>query len=142
MHPIPKPLQVKFADRLRNKAVPIKNHGAFKKWLRYYRDFCQKYHFPATQKEILPPFLRKLQEKRQTKVQQDLAGCAIGVFYEIMDGNPPNQISLMGQGNTLARKRKHKDMMQRSVHEDSSKPWWGPQCGSSEGLQPPKRASA
>ncbi len=30
--------------------------------------------------------------------------------------------------------------MQRFVHEDSSKPWWGPQCGSPESLQPPKRA--
>ncbi len=58
-----------------------------------------------------------------------------------MDGKPSNQKSIMDQRNTMARKRNNQDVMQRSVHEDASKPWWGPQGGSAESLQPPKRAS-
>jgi len=32
---------------LRNTAVPKKMHGLYRKWLRYYLDFCKKYDFPA-----------------------------------------------------------------------------------------------
>jgi len=47
------------------------NHRSFKKWLRYYLDFCEKYQFPAARKESLPEFLGKLREKRQTRAQQE-----------------------------------------------------------------------
>jgi hypothetical protein len=40
-------------------------------------DFCEKYKLPARQKESLPEFLRKLQEKRQTKAQQEQAASVI-----------------------------------------------------------------
>jgi hypothetical protein len=59
--------------------------------LRYYLDFCDKHHFPAAHRESLPHFLRKLQEKRQTKAQQEPAASAIGLFYEILGERPPTQ---------------------------------------------------
>ena len=61
--------------------------GAYKKWLRYYLDFCQKYHFPPIHKDSLPPLIRKLQEKKQTKVQQEQAVMAITVYYEVLTAN-------------------------------------------------------
>jgi hypothetical protein len=51
--------------------------------LRYYLDFCQKYNFPPAQADSLPRFVRKLQEKKQTTVQQEQAACAIKLYYEI-----------------------------------------------------------
>lgn len=64
---IPSTLQKKFEIYLKNKAIPDKHHGVYKKWLRYYLDFCLKYNFPPRQKESLSQFIQKLHEKRQTK---------------------------------------------------------------------------
>ena len=74
---IPSALQAQFEEYLRNKAIPNSLQGAYKKWLRYYLDFCQKYRFPPIHKDSLPHFIRKLQEKKQTKVQQEQAVMAI-----------------------------------------------------------------
>ena len=75
---IPSALQAQFEEHLGNKRVPTGLHGMYKKWLRYYLDFCQKYHCPAAHKQSLPKFIQKLQEKKQTKVQQEQAMTAIG----------------------------------------------------------------
>ena len=70
---IPTALLTKFETSLRNLSIPKSLHGTYKKWLRYYLDFCQKYHFPHAQRESLPHFLNKLQEKKQTRSQQQQA---------------------------------------------------------------------
>ena len=45
----------------KNKEIPVKFQGEYKKWLQYY--LCRKYTFPETNQESLPPFIRKLEEK-------------------------------------------------------------------------------
>ena len=80
---IPAVLKAQFKRCLQNKGIPEKNHGMYKKWLRYYLDFCSKYNFPQQQKESLPHFLKKLQEKRQTKAQQEQAAQAVTLYYEL-----------------------------------------------------------
>ena len=64
---IPTLLQARFEDCIRKKQVPNSLHGVYKKWLRYYLDFCRKYNFESTSKESLPDFIHKLNEKGQTK---------------------------------------------------------------------------
>jgi len=99
---IPSALQAQFEEYLRNKEIPNSLQGAYKKWLRYYLDFCQKYHFPPIHKESLPHFIHKLQEKKQTKEQQDQAVMAITVYYEVLNAKvlpkkeprPPNPLVL------------------------------------------------
>ena len=81
---IPSALQTQFEEYLRNKGIPNRLQGEYKKWLRYYLDFCEKYHFPPTRKESLPRFIRKLQEKKQTDAQREQALKAITVYYEIV----------------------------------------------------------
>ena len=81
---IPSTLQEQFEEYLRNKPIPKSSRGAYKKWLRYYLDFCRKYNFPPIRKESLPHFIRKLQEKKQAKVQQEQAAKAITLYYEIL----------------------------------------------------------
>ena len=61
MFPIPPDLQGQFEEHLAKRMIPNGLHGVYKKWLRYYLDFRQKYHFPPTQKHSLPRFIRKLQ---------------------------------------------------------------------------------
>lgn len=84
MLPIPSAVLTQFETRLRNAAIPKPQHAAYIKWLRYDLDFCQKYHFPHTQKESLPHFLHKLQEKKQTPAQQQQALHAVALYYELI----------------------------------------------------------
>jgi hypothetical protein len=82
---VPSALQTQFEERLRNKAIPKEVHWLYRKWLRYYLDFCRKYRFPAGEKESLSPFLRKLEEKRLTKAQLEQARESIALYREILD---------------------------------------------------------
>jgi integrase-like protein len=60
------------------------NQAVYQKWLCYYLDFCRKYNFPQTQRGSLIHFLAKLQEKKQTKAQQDQASNSISLYYELI----------------------------------------------------------
>ena len=94
MRQIPAHLISKFKTLLVKNEIPQKNQVHYLKWLRYYLDFCQKYHFQPGQKESLPHFVRKLQEKKQTRVQQEQAVTAIILYYEILNVKvPPNKKS-------------------------------------------------
>jgi hypothetical protein len=57
--------------------------GMYRKWLRYYLDFCRKYHFAAQREESLPAFIEKLHEKKQSETQRQQAAAAIKSFYAI-----------------------------------------------------------
>jgi hypothetical protein len=81
---LPSALRMAFETCLRNAAIPKPAHAAYTKWLRYYLDFCQKYHFPRAQQESLPRFLDKLQEKKQTKARQQQVSHAVSLYYEFM----------------------------------------------------------
>jgi hypothetical protein len=45
---IPQELLVRFVAILEKRGVPSAQHNYFKKWLRYYLDFCDKYRLKAT----------------------------------------------------------------------------------------------
>lgn len=81
---IPSALQSKFDEHLGIRAIPDNLRGPYRKWLRYYLDFCQNYRFPPRQEKSLPPFLRTLQAKQQSKTQQEQAAAAITLYYDIL----------------------------------------------------------
>ncbi|MHB8111765.1 MAG: integron integrase, partial [Syntrophorhabdaceae bacterium] len=81
---IPTALQLKFDEQLQIRTVPIALHEPYKKWLLYYLDFCRKYQFPPRQEKSLPPFLKKLQDKQQSKLQKAQAAAAITLYYDIL----------------------------------------------------------
>ncbi len=80
---IPSDLQELFAKLMSEKAIPDRIGWQYKKWLRYYLDFCSKYNFPPAQKGSLARFLNKLKEKNQTKSQQEQAMDAVRLYYQI-----------------------------------------------------------
>ncbi len=98
---IPSKLQTQFEACLRKNVVPTHAHGLYKKWLRYYRDFCQKYDFPQEHQESLPHFLKKLQDKKQTTAQQEQAAHAISLYYELLDSKPAVPASKLSEGKSL-----------------------------------------
>ncbi len=64
--------------------VPANLQLEYKKWLRFYLDFCKKYQFPAGKQNSLPAFLEKLHSERQAKTQCQQAQHAIELFYALM----------------------------------------------------------
>jgi hypothetical protein len=84
MLPIPPELQAQFEEHLGKRVIPNGLHGVYKKWLRYYLDFCQKYRFPPIHNHSLPRFIQKWQEKKQTNALQEQATNAIKLYYETL----------------------------------------------------------
>ena len=68
-----------------DKAIPDNLHGMCQKWLRFYLDFCKKYHLPPKYEKSLSPFIEKLREKRQPQAQQDQAAVAINLYYDLLN---------------------------------------------------------
>ena len=81
MLPIPKDLNSTFNSLLYQKAIPEKDHPYYRKWLRYYLDFCQKYGFRQSDTKSVKPFINKLKEKNQTDLQQKQAVDAIKIYH-------------------------------------------------------------
>ena len=72
-------LGAQFDERLLEKTIPRKTQWSYIKWLRYYPDFCRKYDFHKSNRESSPFFLKKLEEKRQTRAQLQQAADAIAL---------------------------------------------------------------
>ncbi len=81
MIPISLDIDTLYNALLIQKAVPVKFHSSYRKWLRYYLDFCQKYGFRQSDTKSLPHFIKKLKEKKQTDQQQKQAVDAISIYY-------------------------------------------------------------
>ncbi len=60
---IPQQTMQQFETRLRKEKIPSDKHNSFKKWLRYYLDYCHKYKQHHQNSESLPNFINKLREK-------------------------------------------------------------------------------
>ena len=75
-------IRERFDTLLLQKNILKKHHPDYRKWLRYYLDFCNKYHHDNLQKESLPHFIKKLQDKKQTITQQRQAHHAVSIYYQ------------------------------------------------------------
>ena len=60
MLPVPAPLQVNYEAYVRAGKIPETAHASYRKWLRFYLDFCQKYHDAPARRESQNLFLKKL----------------------------------------------------------------------------------
>ena len=69
---------------LLRRSVPSSHQGYYKKWLRYYLDFCAQHHPPDARQERVRLFLAKLQEKQQTPAQQQQAAQAVALYFEVV----------------------------------------------------------
>jgi hypothetical protein len=49
---IPPDKEVAFDSMLFEKAIPGQAHAQYRKWVRYYLDFCRKYHFYQCKKSL------------------------------------------------------------------------------------------
>ena len=117
--PVPSTLRTQFEAYVRTQGVPNTEQASYVKWLRYYLDFCHKYHFPEEHNESLGHFLHKLEEKKQTKAQQQQASHAITLYDALLhskgaqrDGPSPQTVSPPGK---IPDGSSHRPLL--SVHE-------------------------
>ena len=65
------------------KQVPLQSRGAYKKWLRFYLDFCDKYNFNTSKPVSLSAFIDKLHSKGQSDVLCDEAKQAVKLYVAL-----------------------------------------------------------
>ena len=107
MKPIPPEIKILYDEALVNKDVALPDHSHYRKWLRYYLDFCLKYHHKPANNESLAPFVQKLKDKHQTEQQRKQAFDAVSIFYQIeKDRNVQDNIQLLNNRNEYISTKK------------------------------------
>lgn len=79
---------------LLEREIPTVLHADYKKWLRYYLDFCAKYVVTVDKSERLGQFLEKLRSKRQTEAQCRQAAHAVSLYFEMQSHEKPRDKSV------------------------------------------------
>ncbi len=87
---LPSSLSQQFDSFLLTKSFSNKERALYKKWLRFYWDFCHKYEHDAFHSRSLPLFLQKLRDKNQTVQQQEEAKYVFSLFFEMRTGSAPS----------------------------------------------------
>ncbi|MBF0102643.1 MAG: integron integrase [Desulfobacterales bacterium] len=81
---IPSELLSQFQLICNQKGIQHQYYSYYQKWLRYYLDFCDKYHYPSKESNSIQPFLDKLRQKKQVEFQIKQASHAVALYYEIL----------------------------------------------------------
>lgn len=82
MLPIPNDISAQYQVALERRKVPVSLHADYRKWLRYYLDFRNKYPPPDSKSEQVRLFIGKLRDKKQSQEQQKQAAHALSLFFE------------------------------------------------------------
>ena len=72
-----------YASVLRKNDIVWSSITDYKKWLRYYLDFCEKHPVPDARSERVRLFCEKLREKKQSDQQRQQAAHAVSLYFEI-----------------------------------------------------------
>ncbi|MGB5156045.1 hypothetical protein [Desulfobacterium sp. N47] len=122
MLPVPFQILEQFEIYFKNQITPKNLQWAYKKWLRYYLDFCGKYNLPSAYKDSLPEFIKKLHEKKQSKEQQDQATIAVKLYYEIIKAKEPTDKKIVTQSISTPKYFTSNDDKALSVRESAAMP--------------------
>ena len=85
---IPQQIIQQFDTLLDKEKISFDKQNYYRKWLRYYLDFCYKYNHDPKQTESLPEFINKLRDKKQSKQQQKQAFDSIIIYYKLFNIYP------------------------------------------------------
>jgi len=80
---LPEKINQPFQQFLINKGLADKHRYFYSKWLRFYWDFCHKYHHPTFYQNSRSQFLAKLKDKGPSESQREQASKAITFLYEM-----------------------------------------------------------
>ena len=80
---IPNEVFNRYVAFLTARGIEVIFHGNYKKWLRYYLDFCDKYPVPKDTADRVRLFCEKLRDKGQSKTYQEQAAFAVSLYFEM-----------------------------------------------------------
>ena len=83
---IPQNVAIAFDQRLGARGLSPPVQVDYRKWLRYYLDFCARYRHPPADRDSLPEFLRKLSSKGQSLERQQTAVASVQIYHELLKG--------------------------------------------------------
>ena len=84
---VPPELARLYDMRLEREGVAAEHRPHYRKWLRFYWDFCHKYSFEPTDRQSFPAFDEKLRTKNQSEAQRKQAYHAISLYYQDFRSN-------------------------------------------------------
>jgi len=84
---VPPELDRLYDHLLQHKDVAVNQRLYYKKWLRFYWDFCHKYAFEPTERRSFSAFYKKLRAKNQSEAQCKQAYQAVFLYYELVLSN-------------------------------------------------------
>jgi hypothetical protein len=79
-------LDIRF-DRTLSEVVPREKWGEYRKWVRFYLHFCDKYGHDVADVGSLPLFLDKLKSKGQMEEQRNCAKRAVELYRKLLAAN-------------------------------------------------------
>jgi hypothetical protein len=85
MIPVPNAVMSQYSAVLKKRDVDLALFSVYKKWLRYFLDFCSKYSESNIMSEQVRLFLEKLREKKQTEAQCQQAAHAVSLYFELQE---------------------------------------------------------
>ena len=88
MQELPPELAACFDRRLDKAEVPQSVRSLYRKWVRFYLSFCQKFGFPATAPTALGPFLTKLADKNYSIDHRHQAAAAVRLLLRYSPEDP------------------------------------------------------
>ena len=117
---VAKSVQEAYAHLLSSRGIPGKEHHFFQKWLRFYLDFCNKYHHPVAPQSSLHAFIEKLSEKEQPESAKRQAWRAVQLYQDSLGRRP----------ESFGNKQKKLKGLHEKRGGESSKPADGKKSGS------------
>jgi integron integrase len=84
---IPNVIFTQYLDHLTKREISLDRFSEYKKWLRYYLDFCDKYPVPDAKSERVRLFCEKLKDKKQAEEKQQRAAHAVSLYFEMLKHN-------------------------------------------------------
>jgi hypothetical protein len=88
-----KDLQTQYEKALDSASISRELRPQFRKWLRFYLDFCSKYGHSPGLKSSLPHFMGKLASKNQPEAKRGEASVAVTLYLKMADTGKANALS-------------------------------------------------
>lgn len=85
---VPHAIYSEYLVHLQNRGVSPALHTEYRKWLRYFLDFCVKYPLPKEKPEQVRLFCDKLREKKQSESQRKQAAHAVSLYFDMIRESP------------------------------------------------------
>lgn len=88
MLPLATDLEKSYGALLLQREIPASHHQYYKKWLRYFLNFCAKYPSDQGNADQVQLFLQKLRSRNQTSFQCRQAAHAASLYFELSHTAP------------------------------------------------------